>query len=104
MSEILGRVPVASGLSLCALRAAGRLRAPAPEVVAMHGVRTADLPDGGLGPASDAAATDGMVLGRLPRDHSYPRKKIKGVGSLFLSVLHKTKTPDPFFSDPYGSE
>ena len=27
-------------------------------------------------------------------------EKIKGVGSLFLSVLHKTKTPDPFFSDP----
>ena len=73
MSEILGRVPVASGLSLCALRAAGRLRASAPEVVAMHGVRTADLPDGGLGPASDAAATDSMVLGRLPRDHSSPR-------------------------------
>ena len=31
--------------------------------------------------------------------HEYA-KKIKGVRSLFLSVLHKTKTPDPFFSDP----
>jgi len=55
------------------MRAEGRLRATAPEVVAMQGVRTANLPDGGLGPASDAAATDGVVLGRLPRDHSYPR-------------------------------
>src|SRR5713101_7457717 len=29
--------------------------------------------DGGLGPASDAAAADGVVLGYLPRDHPYPR-------------------------------
>ena len=43
MSELRGRVPGASGRSLCAMRAAGRRRTPAPEVVALQGVRTADL-------------------------------------------------------------
>ena len=39
----------------------------------MQGMRTANLPDGGLGPASDAAAADGVVLDHLPRGHPYTR-------------------------------
>ena len=67
--------PRAGGQRAFAVRDAGRGPPSNSRTggLAMQGVRTADLPDGGLGPASAAAATAGMVRGRLPRDHSDPR-------------------------------
>jgi hypothetical protein len=76
---------MAREVSLPALRAGGNLRVASAAAVAVQGVWPAGLGDGRDGPASDAGAADGLVLGHLPGDYPYPRP----VGGAVASVRQR---------------